>query len=45
MRQVCAVLVKLALKLVNDASQFAPLLNQPGDDMIAAGAHAALRCQ
>jgi hypothetical protein len=32
-RQVGSVLVKLALQLVNDAGEFAALLDKPGDDV------------
>lgn len=44
-RQIGSVLIKLALQLIDDAGQFAALLDQPGNDMILARDHAALRCQ
>jgi hypothetical protein len=43
--QIGPVLIKLALQLIDDAREFAALLDKPGNDMISAGRHAALRCQ
>jgi hypothetical protein len=45
MRQIGPVLVKLALQLIDDAREFAPLLDQPRNDMIPYAGHDALRCQ
>jgi hypothetical protein len=41
--QVGSVLIKLALQHVNDAGEFAALLNEASDDMILT--HAAALCQ
>lgn len=44
-RQVGSMLIKLALQLVNDAGEFAALLDKAGNNMILAGGHSAFRCQ
>lgn len=45
MREVGAILVKLPLQLVDNPSEFAALLDQPGDNEIACRDHAMALCQ
>jgi len=44
-RQIGPMLVELPLQLVDDAGEFAALLNQAGNDVIVARTHAVARCQ
>jgi hypothetical protein len=44
-RQIGPVLVKPPLQFINDAGEFAALLDQPGNDMISARGHTAALCQ
>jgi hypothetical protein len=42
-REVRAMLIKLALQLIDDASQLAPLLDQAGNEIILVGDHDAVQ--
>jgi hypothetical protein len=44
-RHIGPMLVKLALQLIDNAGEFAALLDQAGNDVITARGHDALRCQ